>query len=101
MSSALALINAASNLLALLIVSVVLDPLATLGIVAALLLLGWAFTPLRHRVPSLSSDAVDKALHVSAEVTELASMGCEMQVFGVRGRFSERIRILIVQMRRD
>ncbi len=95
MSSALALINSASSLLALLIVSVVLDPLATLGVVAALLLLGLAFTPLRHRVRALSSAAVDKSLHVSAEVTELASMGREMQVFGVRGRFSDRIRTLI------
>ena len=95
MASALALINATSNLTALLIVAAVLNPLATLGIMVVLLVLGWVLTPLRRTVRSMSRDAVHTGLDLSSAVTELGSMSREMQVFGVRERFSERISTLI------
>lgn len=91
-SASLAMLLAGANVVALLVVATALNPLATVGILAALVLFGWMLTPLRRRVRSIARTATNDGLELSSAVSELSAMGLEMHVFGVRDQFSRRIR---------
>lgn len=87
--------SAGLNLVALLVVSVVVNPVAALAVIAVLVTLGALLAPLRRRVRSHSAQAAQAQIEFAESVSELGSLGMEMQVFGVRDRFRERVDALI------
>lgn len=79
------------NLLALLAVAIGVDPVASLVIIAALLILGVVLAPIRLRIRLRSRSLGRTQLEFGRSIGELSQLGLEMQTFGVRGQFKRRI----------
>lgn len=86
---------AALSLLALIGGALWIDPIATLAILLALVVLGSVLAPVRRRIRVRSRTAAAAQLDFSASVSELGALGLEMQSFGVKDRFGERIDALM------
>ncbi len=84
-------LSAGLSLAAMVAVSLGIDPLATIVVLVSLTLLGSLLAPLRRRIKARSLLATRKSMDFSGAVAELGSLGLEMQAFGVRDAFSERI----------
>ena len=84
-------IVAAVNLAALLGGSLAIDPMATIVVLVALVVLGSGLAPLRKRIRARSHAAAVASMEYSTAVAELGVLGLEMQVFGARDAFIERI----------
>ncbi|MFN2347511.1 MAG: ABC transporter ATP-binding protein [Dermatophilaceae bacterium] len=84
-------VTAALSLLAFLAAGLVIEPIATLVVLGSLALLGAILAPLRSRIRRAASSSADADLMFASSISELGSLGREMQVFGVRHRFIERI----------
>lgn len=82
------------SLAAFLVTAVVVDPVATGLVLVALAVLGALLGPLRRRIRRVGAVNARTGLAFTNSVAELGSLGLEMQVFGVQGRFAERIRAL-------
>ena len=90
--TALALtITAALSLSALVLGALLVDPVATVAIVAALLVLGTILAPVRRRIRVRARTSAAAQLELASAVSELGALGLEMQTYGVRERFAERI----------
>ena len=87
----------ALNLAALIIASVLINPIATLVVVAALLVLGTTLAPLRTRISARWATAAAAQMSFATSVSELGALGMEMQAYGVREQFSGRVRQLIAE----
>lgn len=87
--------GAGLSLVALLAVSLVVNPLATLAVAAVLIALGALLAPLRRRVRAHSTQAARAQVEFAESVSEVGSLGMEMQAYGVRDQFSERVDTLI------
>lgn len=74
---------------ALLVASLVVDPVATLGVAVALAVLGSLLAPIRRRVRLRAGAHVKESMAFANAVNEFGSLGLEMQVFGVRDAFVE------------
>lgn len=85
------LLSAVLNLLALLVVSLLINPIATIVVVLALVVLGSLLAPLRRRIRALSASAANAQMSFATSVSELGALGMEMQAYGVRDRFAERV----------
>ena len=93
-------IVAGVNLAALIGASLVVDPMSTLVVLGALTVLGSGLAPLRRRIRAQSQIAASAGLDYATSVAELGSLGLEMQVFGARDAFVERIdRLIAVALR--
>ena len=90
-------IIATLNLAALLIVSLTINPIATLVVVAVLGVLGSILAPIRNRIRARATALKGVQLQFSTEVSELGSLSMEMQTTGVRDRFADRLKDLIGQ----
>lgn len=88
-------VTASLNLLALLVIAVLVDPAASLVVVAALFGLSSILAPIRLRIRLRSRSAARVQREFSAAVSELGQLGLEMQTFGVRDRFTETISDLV------
>lgn len=82
-------VSASMNLLALLAIAVVVDPIASLVVIAALAGLGTTLAPIRHRIRLRSQFAARRQIEFAATTSELSQLGLEMQTFGARDRFIE------------
>lgn len=89
------MISSSVNLAALMVVALVVNPLATFLVIVALVALGAVLSPIRFRIRARSRLANRIAMEFGNEVSELGALGLEMQTFGVRAQFSDRIRTLI------
>lgn len=87
-------ITAGLSLAAFLTTAVVVDPLATVFVLIALALLAGVLRPLRQRIRRLGARDARTGLDFTKSVSELGSLGMEMQVFGVQGKFADLIRTL-------
>ena len=85
------LIGSALTLLALIVVSFTINPIATLVVVVALVALGVVISPLRRRIRARARSAADAQLSFATTVSELGALGMEMQAFGVRDQFADRV----------
>ncbi len=85
------LVAAVLSLLAFLATGLAVDPLATLAVLVALLLVGAVLGPLRDRIRRRSHAAADAGLAFANAVSELGALGLEMQTFGVQDHFIGRI----------
>ena len=86
------LITSALTLLALIVVSFTINPIATLVVIVALVALGAVISPLRRRIRARARSAADAQVSFATTVSELGALGMEMQAFGVRGQFADRVR---------
>lgn len=86
-----AAVTATLSLLAFLVTGMVVDAVSTLGTIGMLTLAGLILTPIRRRIRNRASAAAEAGLVFANSVSELGSLGQEMQVFGVRDEFIERI----------
>lgn len=84
-------ITAALNLTALVAVSIVVDPVATVVVVAALSSLGLVMAPIRRRIRLRARTAAAASMGLGTAVEELGSLGLEMQTFGVKDAFDQRL----------
>ena len=86
-----ALMSSALTLLALIVVSFTINPIATLVVVVALVALGLVISPLRRRIRARARSAADAQLSFATTVSELGALGMEMQAYGVRDQFADRV----------
>ncbi|KGN39133.1 ABC transporter ATP-binding protein [Knoellia subterranea] len=84
-------ISAALSLIGFIGTGFFVQPQATLAVLGALAILGGIVTPLRSLIRRQSHRSTTSTLAFVASVAELGSLGREMQTFGVRGSFKERI----------
>lgn len=84
-------ITAGLSLLAFLSAGVVVDPVATVAVLAALTLLGLGLAPVRRRIRSTAGRSASSDLAFATTIAELGTLGQEMQTFGVRGQFEDRL----------
>lgn len=90
-------ITASLSLLAFMSAGLVMDPLAAVVVLGALAVLGAVLTPLRNLIRRRSGEANAAGLVFAKTVAELGSLGQEMQTFGVRDRFEDRISQAILE----
>lgn len=84
-------VTSALSLVAFLGIGVAVDPLSTVLVLGALLVLGGILAPVRKRVRLRAKDSAGRGLQFANGVAELGALGLEMQVFGVRSRFADRL----------
>lgn len=84
-------ITASLSLLAFLSAGVLIDPLATLAVLFALTLLGLGLSPIRRRIRGTAGTSATTDIDFATTVAELGALGQEMQTFGVRDRFEDRL----------
>ncbi len=84
-------VTAALSLLAFLGTGLAVDAAATGAVLVALGVVGAVLVPLRRRIKRESWAAAGANLDFATSVSELGNLGLEMQTFGVRERFAQRI----------
>lgn len=84
-------LGAGLSLGVLLVIAIVLDPLASVVMVFALGVLALILAPLRRRVRTSSGNSSSSGVDFTTAVSEMASLGMEMHVFGVADGVSERL----------
>jgi ATP-binding cassette subfamily B protein len=84
-------ITALLSLIAFLATGLVVDAASTLAVLVALGIVGAVLNPLRRRIRRRAGESADANLQFANAVSELGSLGLEMQTFGVVGRFADRI----------
>lgn len=90
-------ITAGLSLFAFLGAGVAMDPLATGAVLVALAAVGAVLTPLRKAIRRRSRRNSQANLSFANAVSELGSLGLEMQTFGAETRFESRIDDLTIQ----
>jgi ATP-binding cassette, subfamily B, bacterial len=90
------MLNAGLSLTALVLGSVLINPVATVVVLAALAILGSILAPVRRRIRSRGRELTVAQMDFATSVGELGTLGMEMQAFGVRDQFARRIDRLIV-----
>lgn len=88
------LVAAWLSLAAFLATALVVDPVSTMLVLVALAILGSLLGPLRRLIRKRGAVDARTGLKFTNSISELGSLGREMQVFGVQGRFADRIRTL-------
>ena len=83
------------NLVALLIVSLTINPVATLVVVAVLAVLGSVLAPIRTRIRSRARRASQVQVQLATEVAELGALSMVMQTAGVHDQFADRLSHLV------
>lgn len=90
-------LTALLSMLAFLVAGLLVQPLATIGVLVFLGALAAILGPLRSAIHRAAQGSNDADLKFASSVAELGTLGREMQVFGVRDAFSQRISDLIQQ----
>lgn len=91
MSALTQAITASLSLLAFMAAGVVVDPVATVAVLGALAVLGIGLAPVRRRIRKQAAASATTDLRFATTLAELGSLGQEMQTFGVRGQFEDRL----------
>jgi ATP-binding cassette subfamily B protein len=92
-----ATVGTSLNLLALLLIALVVNPVATLAVIVVLLLLGLVLAPIRRAIQRRSGAAALSQMDFARSIAELSALGQEMQAFGVRDQFGDRVRQLVAR----
>ncbi|WP_245618319.1 ABC transporter ATP-binding protein [Knoellia aerolata] len=90
-------LTALLSLLAFLGTGVLVEPLATLAMIVALTVLALVLAPVRRRIRTRAAEWARMNLEFASTVSELSSLGQEMQTFGVRERVVDRVDALTVR----
>lgn len=91
MTSLTLAITASLSLLAFLSAGVLVDPIATVAVLGALIILGLGLAPIRRRIRGVAGKSASSDLTFATTVAELGALGQEMQTFGVRDAFETRL----------
>lgn len=89
-----AAITASLSLAAFLAAGLVMDPLSTGAVLIALAVVGGILTPLRRAIRRRSRRNAQAGLAFANAVSELGSLGLEMQTYGAQSHFEDRIESL-------
>jgi ATP-binding cassette, subfamily B, bacterial len=89
------MLNSALSLAALVIGSILINPTATLVVLASLVVLGSVLAPVRRSIRARAREVATAQMEFAGSVSELGALGMEMQAFGVRDQFVRRIDRLI------
>jgi ABC-type multidrug transport system fused ATPase/permease subunit len=100
LSSLTGTINIFLNLVAMLMIAVFVDPIASLVILVALFTLASLLAPVRTRIKQRSKIAAQTQKSYAEAVSELGLMGLEMQTFGRNQEFKRLIQEISVQVGR-
>ncbi len=84
-------ITAGLSLAAFMATGVAVDPLSTLAILVVLGAVGGILTPLRRAIRRRGKRNAQAGLSFSNSVSELGSLGLEMQTFGAKDSFADRL----------
>ena len=84
-------ITAGLSLAAFLAAGVLVDPLSTGAVLVALAVVGAILTPIRRAIKRRSRRNAQAGLAFANSVSELGSLGLEMQTYGAEGHFESRI----------
>jgi ATP-binding cassette subfamily B protein len=84
-------ITAALSLTAFVVTGLVVDAASTAAVLVALALVGAVLRPLRQRIRRRAGASAQANLEFANAVSELGSLGLEMQTFGVQSPFAARI----------
>lgn len=84
-------ITAALSLIAFLGTGFVVDPQSTAAVLVALAIVGGVLTPIRRAIRRRSRRNALAGLDFANAVSELGSLGLEMQTYGAEGHFEQRI----------
>lgn len=87
-------LTAVLSLIAFLATGIFVDALSTTAVLGALALLALVLAPLRRFIRARSGRSAQANLRFANAVAELGTLGQEMQVYGARDQFKERISIL-------
>lgn len=79
------------SLVAFLGTGIAIDPLTAIAALAALVLVGALLTPIRSRIRANSVNLAQSGMSFARAVSELGSLGLEMQTFGVQDNFIAHI----------
>jgi len=79
------------SLLAFLATGFLVDSSSTAAVICALAVVGAVLVPIRRRVRRLATASASANLDFATKVSELGSLGIEMQAFGVQKRFAAAI----------
>lgn len=90
-----------ANLLALLGLAVVIDPLGALALVVSVAVLGFLLRPLRAVVRRRSKRNADAGMELAASAHEISQLGLELHVFDVTANAQQRLHGLIENSRRQ
>lgn len=88
-------LTSAFGLLAMLALAIAVNPLGALVVIGAVALLGFALRPVRGRIRRRSSETSDSGMAFATGLGEVASLGLELQVFGVHDEMERRVHDLI------
>jgi ABC-type multidrug transport system fused ATPase/permease subunit len=88
-------LTAGFGLLALLGLAIAVSPVGALVVIAAVAVLGLALRPVRERLRRRSLDTSDTGMSLATGLGEMASLGLELQVFGVQDEMAARVDSLI------
>lgn len=94
------MLNAGLSLAALVIGSLLINPVATAVVLLALVAFGSVLAPIRSRIRHRAREATASQMEFANSVSELGALGVEMQAFGVRDEFARRIDRLIATYER-
>ncbi|GAA4125182.1 hypothetical protein GCM10022415_31900 [Knoellia locipacati] len=90
-------VTALLSLLAFLSAGFIVDAASTLAVLAALTVVGAVLVPIRRRVRRRAAASAVANLEFATKVSELGSLGIEMQAFGVQQRFADEMDRLTVE----
>lgn len=84
-------LTALLNLVAFLVAAFFVDLLATVFVLAAVIVLALVLRPIRYLIRRYAGNEVRSSLEFSNAVSELGGLGFEMQAYGVQDGFKERV----------
>lgn len=87
-------VTALLSLVAFVATGLAVDAASTTAVLIALALVGAVLNPLRRRIRHRAGASARANLQFANAVSELGSLGLEMQTFGVQRRFADRIDVL-------
>lgn len=89
------IITSAFNLIALLGLSIVVDPAGSIAVVIAVALLGSVLRPVRAMVKRQSAKAARSGMDFASSLSEISNLGMEVHIFNVQTQTERRIATLI------
>lgn len=83
------------SLSALLIAAIIVDPVASLALIGAVVALGSVLRPLRNSVRKQAQSTASTGMDFAVSLNEISQLGMEMHVFGIQDETEERVDTLI------
>lgn len=95
LSAITSIVTASFSLLALLAVAIIVDPVVSLVVVAAVFFLGLILRPLRSAVRRQAKTSSRIGMEFATSLSEISELGMEMHVFNVQESTERRVKTLI------